>query len=158
MKKILNLQKIINLRGTVEKLISSTQIDIIKNNPVLKDGKIEEDVSTLYKKYNALLDQLIVIKLAQEKGNRKRSKLNGLTNQELILELSNLDKKKKPLLESMYNAKLKTDKYKFQISKSEIDDDLTTVKERISEIKKSMTEFNTSTTVKVVIFEELNLL
>ena len=159
MKKILNLQKIINLQATIEKLISSTQIDIIKANPVLKSGDENEvDVPALYKKYNALLDQLVVIKLAKDKANRKRSKLNGLTNQELILELSNLDKKKKPLLESMYNAKLKTDKYKFQISKSEIDDDLTTVKERISEIKKSMTEFNTSTTVKVVIFEELNLL
>ena len=163
MKKILNLQQLIDLQATIEKMISSTQVDIIKANPILKDKVSEVDVSTLYSKYNTLLDQLVVVKLAKDKANRKRSKLNGLTNQQLILELSNLNRKK-TLLETLYSAKAqarkggKQDVYDFQISKSEIQDDIDTVNDRISEIKKSMTKFNNSTTVKVVIFEELNLL
>ena len=164
MKKVLNLQQLIDLQATIEKMISSVQIDIIKYNPTFKyDEENNVDVVELYKKYNNLLDQLVVIKLAKDKANRKRSGFNGLTNQQLILELSNLTRKK-TLLETMFSSKLKTRKggkqgqYTFHIPKSEIEDELTEVSERISNIKKSMTKFNNSTKVKVVIFEELKLL
>lgn len=164
MKKVLNLQQLIDLQATIEKMISSVQLDIIKHNPSFKyGGKKNVDVNELYKKYNSLLCQLVIIKLAKDKANRKRSGLNGLTNQQLILELSNLTRKKS-LLETMYMAKQKTrkggkqDQYTFCISKDDIRDDLDEVEEIISEIKKSMTKFNNSTKVKVVIFEELNLL
>ena len=163
-KKVLNLQQIINLQQTIEKMISSIQTEIISNNPVFKKGDDSDvDVPALYKKYTALLDQLIVIKLAKDKANRKRSKLNGLTNQQLILELSNLTRKK-TLLETMYSSKQQSRKggeqdiYEFQIPKEEISENIDEVTNRISEIKQSMTNFNTSTTTRVVIFEELNLL
>jgi hypothetical protein len=109
------------------------------------------------------LEQLNIVKLAKDKANRKRTKFGGVTNQQLIFDLSNLNRKRS-LLETLAIAKLKNrkgieaDAYEFQISKNEIADKLIDVENRISEIKKTMTNFNTSTTVKIVIFEELNLL
>lgn len=164
MKKVLNLQELINLQKTIESLVSNIQVEIITNNPVLIDSKDSDiDVGELYREYNTLLEQLNIIKLAKDKANRKRTKLGGVTNQALILELSNLNRKS-VLLDQLFNSKKQNRKgkiapaWKFQISKNEITDDIDTVNERISEIKKSMTNFNKTTTVKVVIFDELNLL
>lgn len=163
MKKILNLQKVIDLRKTVESLITDAQVKIIANNPVLKGNKSEVDVKELYTRYNTLLDQLTILKLAQEKGNRKRTRFGGVTNQELILTRGNLQRKQ-ILLEEMYNSKLHNRKGKtapafdFQFNKTDIEDELSTVYQQLDEISESMTKFNNSTTVKIVIFEELNLL
>lgn len=164
MKKILNLETIIGLRKTIETMINDTQSKIIANNPWLKSSKGNKvDVVSLYEKYDTLLEQLNIVKLAQDKGNRTRIKRGGVTNQQQVLTLGNL-RKKQSMLEEMSSSKLtrrkggQADAYEFQISKSEIDKKLDVVNAEITEIKKSMTEFNKSTTIKIVIFEELNLL
>jgi len=164
-KKTLNLQQIIDLIKTLESMISSTQTSIIVNNPKLKKDtpESEVDVPALYQKYGTMLEQLNVLKQSKDKANRKRSGFVGRTNQDLIYDLSNL-KKQQSLLDTLTLSKLKgrngkeEDAYEFQISKSEIANKLVDVELNITKIKKSMKDFNTSTTVKVVIFEELKLL
>ena len=114
------------------------------------------------KKRIVLLEQLNIVKKAKDRANRKRTTFYGVTNQDLILELSNLNKIK-ALNEQLFEAKWsrrngrEEDAYEFLISKAEIETKLETVNERIKEIKESMTNFNKSTTVRVVIFEELKL-
>jgi chromosome segregation ATPase len=163
MKKVLNLQELINLQHTIESVINDLTYTIIVNNAMLKDRKDDyEDVKDLRKKYDTLHEQLIIIKKVKDKANRKKTSLK-LTNQELVYELSYL-RRKEDLLEKMYENKKKNrkgkkqDAYEFQISKEDIDTDLQEVKERISEIKDAMTKFNNSTSVKIQYFEELELL
>lgn len=162
-KKELNLQTLNNIQQTLETLIKSTSDDIIKNNAVLKDSKGETvDTSNLYDKLEKYFNQLDEVKLALETGNKGKTSLKK-TNKELILELSNL-KRKKSLLETLSQQKLhrrngkKEDAYDFIISKSKIEERLTNIEERISNIKNAMIEFNNSTTVKITIDKSLNLL
>ena len=163
-RKTLNLQELIALQKTINTMINNTTYDIIKNNAFLESSEEKEVlVSELYDTYNKLLDQLNIVKLAQSKANSKKSKLFGFSNQEVIHELFT-QKQKKSLLETLFNKKLQNKKggklntWKFHISKSRIEKDLDTVSDRITKIKESMTEFNTSHTVKIKVFEELNLL
>lgn len=162
MKKVLNLQQIIELQKTVETLIADTTYDIIANNAVLRTSKDKKDVKAMYSKLTKLFDQLNILKLAKDKVNRKKTKL-GKTNQELILELSNLSREK-VLLTTLISSKLKRrkgsveDAYEFMIPKGDLELKLIEVDKRISEIKTNMTNFNTSNTVKIVFYTELNLL
>lgn len=162
-KKALNLQQLIDLSKTIEGMISTLQYQIISHNPVLKKHK-GDVVKTpeLYEKLKKLYDQLAIIKLAKHKANGKRSKL-GVSNQELIFELSSLTKQKS-LLTTLSDSKSKTrvngkdNMYNFQISKGDIENELLEIEKRISKIKDTMTDFNNSHTVKFKYYEELELL
>lgn len=159
-KKEFNIQEIINLSKTIETLISDIMYKIISKNAFLKSKKDEEEnIVDLYNKFDRLQDQLIVVKSAKDKVNQKKTSL-GKTNQQLIYELSNL-RRKESALETMLTQKLKVknpDDYDYHISKSQISEDLDKTQARISEIKDSMTKFNNSHKVKIVIDDTLDLL
>lgn len=163
MKKALNLQEIIEIQKTLETTINSLSYDIIANNAFEKGYNPSTDVNEHYKKVKLLFKQLNIIKAAKDKGNRKRINFfRRRTNQDNILERSNLVREESLLL-SLIDQKIKNrkgkkiDAYDFQISKAEIDDKLTEVRNKLSNIEKSMTKFNKSRTVRVKIFDELNL-
>jgi len=156
-KKEFNLQNLINLQKTVETMISNTTYEIIANNASLKSAKGDKiDVHKLYDKLLSLYVQLDVVKLAKDKANRSKTSL-GKTNQQLIFELSTLNRKRS-MLEVLFEQKKKVDKYEFQIAKTEIESRLDITKERITEIKETMTDFNNSHTVKIVIDADLDLI
>lgn len=161
MRKALNLQQIINLQATVEKMITDS-LDIILHNNAYTDSETTVDVIIEYERLDKLLNQLNELKTAKDAANKKKT-LFGKSNQDRIFELSNL-KRKKDLLETLYNQKLKNRKgkqveiWKFQLSKSKIDSDLQKVETKIADIKESMTNFNKSTKVKVNIDDDLKLL
>ena len=161
-KKEFNIQDLINLQKTVESLIGDYTYKIIASNAKLKSAKeYTEDTPALYTKLNALYDQLNIIKLAKDKSNRSKTSL-GKTNQQLIYELSNLNRKK-TMLEVLFGQKLKTRKggkvneYEFNITKNDINEYLDETTRRISDIKKAMTDFNNSHKVKIVIDDSLDL-
>jgi hypothetical protein len=162
-KKKLNLQTLNNIQQSLEVMINNTTDGIIVNNAVLKDNKGDNiDTEALYDKLEKLFTQLDDVKLALDIGNRGQTSLKK-TNKELILELSNL-KRKKSLLETLSRQKQKRrngkkeDAYEFIISKSKIEDRLLEVENRISEIKNAMIEFNNSTIIKIEIDESLDLI
>ncbi len=161
-KKEFNIQQIINLLRTVETLISSTTYDIIANNASLKTSSGEKiNTEDLFSKLLDLYDQLNVLKQAKEKANRSKTTL-GSTNQQLIFELSNLNRKKS-MLETLFEQKTKVRKggkdnqFDFFIPKTDIQDRLDITNERITDIKEAMTKFNNSHTVKLVLNDDLNL-
>jgi hypothetical protein len=160
-KKEFNIQELINLQKTVETLISKSTYTIIAHNANLKGTDSNFDIVKEYETLDKYFDQLIVIKLAKDKANRSKTKL-GATNQQLILELSNLNRKR-VMLETLFEQKGKArkggkvDVYEFQISKKTIEENLDQIKQRISDIKRAMTDFNTSKKVKIVINDALDL-
>jgi predicted DNA-binding transcriptional regulator len=162
-KKTLNLQDVIGTIKTVETMIHTTNSELIAHNPVLSKSKNKDTESKeRMKKYKLLLKQLNILKKAKDRANRKGLKFFGLfgrTNQDNIFELDIL-KRTKSTLEEMYNSKSKEkpERVTFQITKKEIMEELEQVEKDIKNIKQSMTKFNNSTTVKVKIFKELNLL
>jgi len=162
-KKELNLQTLINLKQTIETLISSTQQDIIVNNPVLLTNKGETvDTEAMYLKLEKYFIQLDEIKLAIDVANDNKTSLN-VSNKELIFELSSL-KRKKTLLETLFNSKFENREgkqqpaWKFTLPKNTIDDKILAIDTRMKTIKGAMTLFNSTTTVKVDLDKDLELL
>lgn len=163
MKKELNLQTLINLKPTIEKLIDASFKTIVSNNAVLKKHKGEKiDTAGEYKKLRKLYSQLQIVKIAMFTANKKKNSL-GISNQEAIFEKSDLERELS-LLQTLSNQKLtrrdgsKEDAYIFTIDKSFIADRITEIEKRISEIQTALTNFNQSTTIKVVLDEDLDLL
>lgn len=162
-KKELNLQTLINLKPTIEKLIDASFKTIVSNNAVLKKHKGEKiDTAGEYKKLRKLYSQLQIVKIAMFTANKKKNSL-GISNQEAIFEKSDLERELS-LLQTLSNQKLtrrdgsKEDAYIFTIDKSFIADRITEIEKRISEIQTALTNFNQSTTIKVVLDEDLDLL
>ena len=162
-KKALNLQQLIDLNKTVETMIGTIQYSIITNNAYLKSDKAPEiNIIDLYEKLDKTYDQLALIKMAKHTGNSKKTKLK-VSNQDLIFERSNLIKKQ-IFLQSLSWDKVKTrikgklNQHIFQISKKDIEKKLNLIENRIKEISTEMTNFNTSHTVKIKLYEELELL
>jgi len=161
-KKVLSLQQLIDLSKTIENIISNLQYGIIGNNAYLKSNKGDLiNTPELYAKLKLAYNQLAIIKLAKHQANSKKTKL-GVSNQELIFELSNL-RKEESLLTTLSEDKTKARKggkdnvYDFQISKGDIEDRLIEIDKRITDIQKAMTDFN-SRSVKIKYYEELELL
>lgn len=163
MKKELNLQTLINLKPTIERLIDNSFKIIVTNNAVLKKHKGEVvDTEAEYKKLLKLYSQLQVVKTAMFTANRKKNSL-GITNQEAIFEKSDLERELS-LLQSLSSQKLtrrdgkEEDAYTFTIEKSFIENRILEIEKRIQIIKTAITNFNQSTTMKIVIDDELDLL
>lgn len=164
MKKKLNLDRLNKLQKTIETLLISNNDSIIKNNVVDKKYKgTPIDTVKLLDSMDKLFVQLDIIKLAIDTANKKNTSL-GSSNKVLILKLSNLNRKKK-LLEVLFNQKLvnkrkngEVDAFRFQITKTVIEDKLREIEEEIAKIKEAMTDFNITTIVKVEIDESLNLI
>jgi hypothetical protein len=162
-KKEFNIQTLINLQKTVETMISTTSSSIRANNPYKKNTGTElVDTNKLYDKLERLYIQLNSIKACISKANGKKTSL-GVSNQDLIYELSNL-KRHQTLLEQLIESKryrrdgAKENAWEFQIDKSVLHERLLDIEERISDIKDAMTEFNASNTVKLIIDDTLDLI
>jgi len=161
-KKELNLQTLINLKPTIEKLIETSFRTIVSNNAVSKKYKGERiDTAAEYKRLRKLYSQLQIVKLAIFTANKKKNSL-GVSMQETIFEKSDLERELS-LLQTLSTQKLTRrdgsveDAFDFIIEKSTIDSRIIEIEKRISDIKTAITNFNQSTTMKIVIDEDLDL-
>lgn len=162
-KNELNLQTLINLKPTLERLVENGLKTIITNNAVLKDQRGKKiDTAKEYEDLKLAFKQLQAVKLGMFLGNKKKNSF-GVINQETIFEKSDLEREYS-LLSTLSTQKLHRrqgeveDAYDFIIPKSEIEDRLLEIEKRISEIKQEMSRFNQSTTVKIDWYDSLQLL
>lgn len=161
--KELNLQTLINLKATIERLIENSFKSIISNNAVLKKYKGQKaDVVAEYAKLRKLYTQLQAIKMGIFNANKKKNSL-GIPNQQAIVEKSDLERELS-MLNSMFMQKThnnngkEEDAWEFIIPKSEIEERIIEIEERISKIKNALLNFNQTTLIKVKLDKDLNLI
>ena len=164
MKKKLSLQTLLNLTEYLEKEISLTQSFVTVSNAVLKTSKVDKDlkekVRQQFDKRQACQQQLQVFKLARTVANM--TDVQGVSNNKRIFELSDLKRDERfyvaLLGQKKKSRKTTEDQYVFFIPKSELEDELRKIEERMSELKDQMSEFNESFEVEVDIDKDLDLI
>lgn len=128
MKKKVQLSTVIKIKEFLEKLILDSQNYISQYNDT--EMKIEESIN----KMKVAEEELIFIKEVIQEAN-KSTHDDGKTNNYYIYRLSNLNSRKRFLLN------LKTTN-KSQLSKQQIDDDIAKIDKEINIIRGKLTEFN----------------
>lgn len=165
-KKKFSLQTLLNLTEYLEKEIALSQGYVIANNATLEsksDDKLKEKVKEHYAKTQKCQSQLQSFKLIKTAANSGELELVKDSNNARIYELSDL-KRSERFLSTLLGQKSRprkgniTDKYIHYIPKSELEDELQKIEERISELKNQMSEFNESYEVEVEVDEDLDLI
>ena len=164
MKKKLILQTLLNLTEYLEKEISLTQSFVLDNNSILKTPKgsssLGEKVKEHYDKRRKCEQQLQIFKLARFTANA--TEVSGVSNNARICELSDLKRDErffKSLLgQKTKSRKTKEEQYTFFIPKSELENELQLIEERMKDLKDQMSEFNESFEVEIQIDKDLDLI
>jgi len=163
-KKTITLETLLNLMEYLEKEISLTQSFVLVSNAALKsksDDKVGEKVKQQYDKRQKCLKQLQVFKSAKTIANSEE--IETVSNNARIYELSDL-KRDQRFHSTLIGQKSKPRKgskageYTFFIPKSELEDELQRIEERMSELKNQMSDFNESFEVEVDVDEDLDLI
>jgi len=145
MKKRVQLSTIIKIKDSLEKLIQNSEEYVLNYNNT--EMKVEKSLETIQLAEEAL----IPIKETIQEANKGKHE-DGKTNNYYIYKLSNLNGKKKFLL----NVKEKASD-KAQLDKSGIDDKIATIDKDINEIRTKLSNFNTKE-VSIEVSEDLSKL
>jgi len=145
MKKRVQLSTIIKIKDSLEKLIQSSEEYVLSYNNT--EMKVEKSLETIQLAEEAL----IPIKETIQEANKGKHE-DGKTNNYYIYKLSNLNGKKKFLL----NVKEKASD-KSQLDKSNIDDKIATIDKDINEIRTKLSNFNTKE-ISIELSEDLSKL
>lgn len=161
-KKKLSLQTLLNLTEYLEKEISLTQNFVSNNNVSLKskiDKSLKEKVRQQFDKHQKCLKQLQIFKLIKTSANSEE--VEGVSNNARIYELSDLKRDQRffsLLLGQKSKPRKGSPEYIHYIPKSELENELQSVEERMSELKDQMSNFNESFEVDVEIDIDLDLI
>lgn len=160
----LKLDQLLRIKEDLENSIRKDENLMHKNNSKPKGEEAQIDFTEVKRKYELKLDQLIEVKEAIRNGNSQIAETNK-TNDRNIYILSNLNRKK-AFLNSLNTfegdrttlrsaGKLVTFEAKLPYKK--VEKELKELESKIREYENKLSDFNHSTEVKVILYDELEL-
>lgn len=160
----LNLDKLLRIKGDLENSIRKDEQSMRKNNSRPKGEEAQINFSDTKKTYELQLNQLLELKKAIRDGNAKLNK-NGITNDEDIYKLSNLNRRK-AFLNSLNTFEgerttLKSDgkliDFEAKLNYKKVEKELKEIEIEIRKLENNLSDFNHSTEVTVNLYTELGL-